>query len=239
MKEQLSALYELQGLDVTIGRIKAKLASLNGAQDLKGKLRQARSALEAAEKALTSQETELTDSELKLKSIDEKRANFEKRLYSGAVTNPRELGAIEKEIAMLKSQQSQLDGLTLELYDSVENARAEAQAARQAVADLENQTAAALEQESADKSKLQEELAETISRREDLAPKVTDKALLSRYEIVRKKTAGTGIARVVNGKCEGCRISITPFTARMLYEDEEYVSCESCGRVLFLHTDNG
>jgi len=238
MKEQLSALFELQSLDVKISRIKANLASLNGAQDLKAKLTQVRSTLEAAEKALSSRETELTDSELKLKSIDEKRANFEKRLYSGAVTNPKELGAIEKEIGMLKSQQGQLDGRTLELYDSVEQARSEARAARQALADLENQTTAALEQESADKSRLEEELAETISRRGDVAPKVTDKALLSRYEVVRKKTGSTGIARIVNGKCEGCRISITPFTVRKLYEDKEYVSCESCGRIAFLDTAN-
>jgi len=239
MKEQLAALYELQSLDVKIARTNAKLASLSGAQDLKAKLARARSTLETAEKAALSQETELTDSELKLKSIDEKRANFEKRLYSGAVSNPKELGAIEKEVAMLKSQQSELDGRTLELYESVEKARAEARAAREAVADLENQVAAALTQESADKSRLDEELADTISRRADVAPKVTDRALLARYEVVRKKTASTGIAKVVGGKCEGCRISITPFTARKLYEDKEYVSCESCGRILFLDTENG
>jgi len=238
MKEQLSALYELRGLDVAIGRINAELAALDGAQDLKKRLDQARSALEAAEKALTSVETDLTDSELQLKSVDEKRASFEKRLYSGTVSNPKELAAIEKEIEMLKSQQSKLDGHPLELYDEVEKARSEAHAAREMVAELEKQLTAALEKESADRARLEHELHDAISRREQVAPKIADKALLARYEVVRKKTGNTGIARVVQGKCEACRISLTPFTARSLREGKEYISCESCGRILFLDTDN-
>ncbi|MGC8862702.1 MAG: zinc ribbon domain-containing protein [Armatimonadota bacterium] len=238
MNEQLSALYELQGLDVTITRINKALASLNGAQGLKKKLAEARARLEAAQKALVSVETDLTDSELRLKSIDEKRTSFEKRLYSGAVSNPKELAAIEKEIEMLKSQQGVLDGRTLELYDQVEKARTEAAAARDAVADLERQLADALERESSDRSTLERELHDAVDKREKLAPRITDKALLSRYEVVRKKTGDTGIARVVNGKCEACRISVTPFTARNLHQDKGYVSCESCGRILFLDTNN-
>ncbi|MCX8052518.1 MAG: C4-type zinc ribbon domain-containing protein [Armatimonadetes bacterium] len=237
MREQLSALYELQGLDITIGRIKARLSALSGARDLKDKLERARPALEAAEKALHVVETELKDNELRLKSIDEKRATFEKRLYSGEVTNPKELSAIEKEIEMLKSQQSQLDGRTLELYDQVEKARSEARVARDNVETLEKQIAEAIEKESAEKVALERQLAETISRREEVAPKITDKALLTRYETVRRKTGNTGIARVIQGKCEGCRISVTPFIARSLQQDKEYVSCESCGRILFLDTE--
>ena len=238
MKEQLSALYELRSLDVSITRINARLASLGGAQEMRARLADAKSALGLAESKLTSHETELIDSELKLKSLDEKRAGFEKRLYGGSVTHPKELGAIEKEVKMLKSQQGQLDGRTLELYDLVDKAREEAGGARQAVADLEDQIKAALEQESEEKARLEADLADTTNRRGDVAPKVTDKALLARYEVVRKKTGGTGIAKGVEGKCEGCRISITPFTARMLYEDKEHVCCESCGRILFLDTTN-
>ena len=64
--------------------------------------------------------------------------------------------------------------------------------------------------------------------------RVTDKSLFARYETVRKKTGNTGIAKVIGGKCEGCRISIVQFTSRKLFEDKEYVCCESCGRILYL-----
>ena len=174
---------------------------------------------------------------MKLKSIDERRGGYEKRLYSGSVTNPKELGAIEKEVGMLKSQQGQLDGRTLELYDQVEAARQEAQAARKLIADLENALKTALDKEAAEKISLEAELAELTSQREASAPKVTDKSLVARYETVRKKTGNTGIAKVIGGKCEGCRISIVQFTSRKLFEDKEYICCESCGRIHYLDPD--
>ena len=234
MKEQLSALYELQRLDVRIGQIKARLAAMQGAKDLEKRIEQAKASDESAEKSLQEREAELRDSELKLKSIDEKRGGFEKRLYGGSVSNPKELGAIEKEIAMLKSRQGQLDGLTLELYDQVEAARQEAQAARKLITDLENALKTALDKEVAEKVSLEAEMAELTSQREASAPRVTDKSLIARYETVRKKTGNTGIAKVIGGKCEGCRISIVQFTSRKLFEDKEYVCCESCGLIHYL-----
>ncbi|MDH7601759.1 MAG: C4-type zinc ribbon domain-containing protein [Armatimonadota bacterium] len=233
MKEQLSALYELQSLDMTIDLINARLRSLSGAKTIQEELEKSRRELEDAEKNLAAYEAELTDCELRLKSIDTKRADFEKRLYSGAVSNPKELSAIQKEIAMLKSQQSQLDGKTLELYDTVEEARKRAHAAREAVRQLETKLDAALQQESEEKTRLQQKLAAAVARRATLAPTITDKTLLSRYELLRKKAGGRGIAKVIDGKCEACKISLTPFVTRKVKECKEYVFCESCGRILY------
>lgn len=237
MREQLAALYELQCLDVTIDRINARLRSLTGAKNIEEELEKAKKELQDAEKALASCEADLTDCELKLKSIDSKRAEFEKRLYSGVVSNPKELSAIQKEIAMLKSQQEQLDGKTLELYDVVDAARKRAQLARQTVQDLTNKLNNAIQQESEEKVKLQQKLNDAITRRQELSPAITDKSLLSRYELLRRKTGSTAIAKVVNGKCEGCKISLTPFISRKLSENKEYVYCESCGRILYLDTE--
>jgi predicted nucleic acid-binding Zn-ribbon protein len=238
MKDQLSALYELQNLDITIDRINAKLKSLNGAKGLQDELEKSKRELEEAEKNLATCEAELMDCELKLKSIDTKRADFEKRLYSGSVTNPKELSAIQKEISMLKSQQSQLDGKTLELYDVVEAARNRAQSARAAVKDLENRLTSALQQEAEEKSRLEHKLAEAQLRRKELEPAITDKALLARYNVLRKRTGSTAIAKVIAGKCEGCKISLTPFVTRKLRDNKEYVFCESCGRILYADAEN-
>jgi hypothetical protein len=233
MKEQLSALYDLQIFDIRIVQINARLATLGGAKEAKQKYGAAKARLEAAEKALQEIETDLIDSELQLKSIDEKRNTFEKRLYGGAISNPKELGAIEKEIKMLKAKQGDLDGKTLELYDKVEAARNEAQSWRKKVADLETEVKKTLSLESIEKKSLEAELADITSKRAEAASKVTDKQLTSRYETVRKRTGNTGIAKLVENKCESCRISVTGFTTRKLFEDKEVLCCESCGRILF------
>ena len=236
MIEQLTALYELQSLDTKIAGIRKSLEGFNGAKALKQQLAVATSKAEAADAKLTEYETELKDSELKLNSIDDKRGSVEKRLYGGTVSNTRELQALEKEVKLLKEQQSELDGRTLELYDMVESAREEAKADRKAAEALEQKVNDALKEESAQRARLEGELAELASQRDSAALDVTDKSLISRYDAVRKNTGGTGIAKVVHGKCEGCRVAITEFMRRALDEPEGFQSCESCGRILMLDT---
>ena len=236
MKEQLAALYELQSLDVTITRAETALAALAGARALKQQLAAARKVADEAAAKLHEHETELKDSELKLKSVDEKRGSVEKRLYGGSVSNPRELQALQKEVGLLKDQQGILDGRTLELYDLVEASRSQARSAEQIVNGLESKISEALANEASERTRLEAELSEAKARREDEAATVTDTSLLSRYEAVRKKTGTTGIARVVQGKCEGCHVAILPFTVRKLFEDKGFELCENCGRILMADT---
>lgn len=236
MKEQVLALYELQGLDVRIAGINEALGRLDGARALRTRLASAKKTLQDAEAALHEVETELKDNELKLKSIDEKRGSYEKRLYGGGSRSSRELSAMEKEVELLKGQQGQLDGRVLELYDRVEAAKARFVDARKAVEHLESEVTRALSQEAAERQRLEAELAEVRSEREEAASKITDRALMSRYESLVARTGGTGVARVVNGKCEGCRVSVTSFTIRNLLEDKDVERCENCGRILLMDT---
>ena len=236
MKEQLTALYELQSLDTKIVHIRTALAGFDGAKVLKQQLAAAKSTAEGAHAKLTEYETELKDSELRLKSIDDKRGSVEKRLYGGTVSNTRELQALEKEVKLLKEQQGELDGRTLELYDLVESAREEARLGRKAADQLEQKLGEALTQESAERARLEGELAELASQRDSAASALTDKSLISRYDAVRGRTRGTGIAKVVHGKCEACRVAITEFMRRKLEEAEGFESCENCGRILMLDT---
>ncbi len=234
MKEQLAALYELQGIDIQMAKVKAGLAALDGAKMLRAKLAAAKKQADAVEAELSALETELKDSELKLKSIDEKRATYEKRLYGGGISNPKELAAMEKEINMLKQQQEQLDGRTLELYDIVEGAREKARKAKALQDKIEKQVAEAVSAESSKRTAFEGELAELEAKREEAAARVTDKALMARYQSLTRQPGSTGIAKVVDHRCEGCRVSVTEFTIRKLFEGKEYERCENCGRILFL-----
>lgn len=234
MREQLLALYGLQKIDVKIGQANARIAALDGGREVKKRLLAARAALDAAEKILKQQETELVDLELKLKSVDEKRTKFEKRLYGGAISNPKEISAAEKEIAALKKQQGELDTQTLALYDSVDAARGSVQECHKSLEAVEAELRTALGQEASEKKRVEAELADLTAQREAAAGKVTDKTLMARYDTVRRKTGNTGAAKIVEGRCEACRVAVTPFVYRKLAEDKDLFSCESCGRILLL-----
>ncbi|MHB9037410.1 MAG: zinc ribbon domain-containing protein [Armatimonadota bacterium] len=234
MKEQLLALYELQAIDVKISRANNQIAALTGSKELRAKYSAAKADMQKAEKTLASYESEVRDNELQLKSIDEKRNNFEKRLYSGAISNPKELSATEKEIEMLKSQQNELDGRTLELYEVVETAKEKVESARNILQTVEIEARKAIKHESNEKSRLETELSELSIQREAAVATITDKALFSKYEAIRKHSGSTGIAKVADGRCEGCHVAITSFTISNLFKDNEIQMCENCGRILFM-----
>lgn len=237
MREQIYALYELQALDIRIGQINTQLSGFNSGEELKVKLHAVKSAAASADKKLVHLETDLKDSELNLKSIDEKRAKYENRLYKGGITNSKELQSIEKEIKMLKEQQSKLDQKVLELYNAVEEARERKRYAEEIAGRVEKKIAVISSKESADKAKLESELSELRAKRDAAAAAINDKPLLSKYESIRKRTGNTAVARIVHGKCEGCHIAMLSFTIRNLVFNKEMQQCESCGRILILETE--
>lgn len=232
MKDQLNALYELQKLDVEIARASMGLEALTGALALRKQHAAAKKERDAAEKVAADSEIELMDSELKLKSIDEKRTATEKRLYGGTVSNPKELSSLEKEIEHLKNQQGQLDGRVLELYEQVETLRETAKSVNAIFEEIEKQARAALGKEATERKRLEAELARLEPERADMAAKITDKHLLSRYDAIRKKSGGTGMAKIVDHRCEGCHVAVTNFTIRNIFEDKGIEYCENCGRIL-------
>jgi len=234
MREQLAVLYRLQAMDITVSGIRGKLDAMDGAKSLRRKYGAAKAACEALQKELLANETNLKDLELKLKTIDDKRGGHEKRLYSGVIVNPKELAAIEKEIGILKAQQGELDVRVLELYDTVEKLNAGVDAGKEALLEAEKTARTAIKKEAAETTKLEAELNELMPRREKLAKQITDRVLLSRYDSARKRTGSTGIAKVVDGMCEGCHVSMTGFIMRNLYTDGELQTCENCSRVLML-----
>src|SRR5262245_50421544 len=120
MKAELSALYALQQLDSTIDRLKREFAALDVGQAEKTAYDTAKTALEGATSALHADTASLRDSELEQKSIETKKAEYEKKLYGGTVTNPKELMAMTDEVAMLERQRARLEETILGLMNEIE-----------------------------------------------------------------------------------------------------------------------
>jgi hypothetical protein len=237
MKEQLRALYDLQAIDLKIAHANAQITALTGSKELRAKYSAAKSALVKAEKTLAAYESEVRDCELQLKSIDEKRGSFEKRLYSGSITNPKELSATEKEIEVLKGKQGELDVSTLELYEQVESAKAKVESVREITQTVETRARKVIKHETNEKARLEAEIVELTALRGSTAAGFAEKSLLSKYESIKKHTCSTGIAKVIDGKCEGCRVAITSFTIGCLIKDNAVETCENCGRILLLDVE--
>jgi predicted nucleic acid-binding Zn-ribbon protein len=112
---------------------------------------------------------------------------------------------LDAELAKLEQQRSTLEG--------------EADQLRQAIAEQTKDIDA--------------ELTSELEARTAAASSIPDD-LLSQYERLRAKQGGVGAARLVNGRCSGCHLTL-PATEldRIKHEDADaVVLCDQCGRIL-------
>ena len=119
---QGKALYELQQIDLTLIQHNKRLQAIAAQLADNAAVQTAQAAIDDAEAALKPLRTKLRDIELQVQSTRTKRETTEKRLYSGSVTNPKELNDMQNEIASLKKWLSELEDRTLEAMVEVEDA---------------------------------------------------------------------------------------------------------------------
>jgi uncharacterized protein len=166
-------------------------------------------------------------------SLTERANQAEKQLYSGAVTNPRELQALQDDVASIRRRIGQLEDDELEIMELVEPVDAERSQLTGERERLDAEGArlrAALEEA---ESQLAVQLAAVQAERETAAAEVPDE-LWPEYDKLRARFGGVGIARLVGSACQGCHLALPAVEVdriRKLPLDEA-VHCEECGRLL-------
>ena len=225
---QLYRLQEVElGLESSEKAIKQLVSQLGESEALvrtRSILADEQKRLEELKRQQHSLEWEVDDITTKLKTTEDK-------LYSGRIGNPKELSGLEQEARLLKNRRHQLEDKDLEIMEQVEQVA-------KAVADLESEyqevEAGWRNQQqgfSAQLEQLEETVAELKQRRESLCAEIEPPAIEIYREIKKKK--GTGVARVEQGICQGCRISL-PVSELQQARGNNLVRCSSCGRILFL-----
>ena len=166
-------------------------------------------------------------------SLTERANQAEKQLYSGAVTNPRELQALQDDVASIRRRIGQLEDDELEIMELVEPVDAERTQLTGERERLDAEGArlrAALDEA---ESELAAQLAAVQAEREAAAAEVPDE-LWPEYDKLRARFGGVGIARLVGSTCQGCHLALPAVEVdriRKLPLDEA-VHCEECGRLL-------
>ncbi|CAB4746259.1 unannotated protein [freshwater metagenome] len=89
----------------------------------------------------------------------------------------------------------------------------------------------------AQKTKELTDIAEAVSsangKRADIAAKISAE-VVELYEKIKKTGDGIGAARLIEGKCDGCHLSINAVELSKIKETaaDEIVRCEECRRIL-------
>jgi len=232
IRENLTALVALQDIDRQILRAKKAQAALDNGAKATAASTEARGLYDAKHTALQHVTGDLKDAELKSASVEQKLKTYQGKLYQGTITNAKELANIEKEIAMLGRQRSDLDGRILELMDEVDQKKCDSELALATSQAAEVALRSVVEKYKADYEKLSAEIVDLTKQRAPAVAAVGDAALLKRYDDLRAKSGGVGIVQVVSGNCGGCGMTLPTAQVKHVKDAESVEVCENCGRLL-------
>jgi predicted nucleic acid-binding Zn-ribbon protein len=178
--------------------------------------------------------TEQRKHEDEAQSLSQQAAAVEKRMYSGEVSSPRELQAMQADVEQLRRHQATVEERAIDAMERYEPLQAEVTELEQALAGRNQDADAARTALAAAEAVVDAELVAEAAARAEAVTRVGDAALVTDYERRRVQSKGQGAARLVGNTCQSCHLTI-PATEvdRIRHAPDGIVAyCDNCGAIL-------
>ena len=229
-------LLTLQTHDSAVDRLRHRKATLPERVELDAK-RAAHGDLERRRVEVT----ERRDAELReerrlddeVRSLEAKAKAVDQKMYSGTVSSPKELQAMQADVDQLQRQAREREDEELEVLvrrEALDEEVAEIEAAQGAlVAEMQALLAAIGEQE----REIDAELAGEAAARAALAPGIPE-GTLRLYEQIRGANRGVGAAKLVGMNCQACHLALPATEVDRIRHlpPDTLARCEHCGAIL-------
>lgn len=224
-------LYQLQELDLEIESQEQALSQVTSQLGESQVVLRVQSQLQLEQQRLEELRRKQHSAEWELEDLATKLTTAEETLFSGRVKNPKELTNLQHEVEVLKAKRNQIEEKALEIMEQVELSET-------SVARINSE----LETVKAEWHRQQQELSDSVERlkailsdlrhKQQLLLKEISPQAIELYQGLRKGKKAA-VARVEQGICRGCRISL-PTTDLQRARSGDLIKCSSCGRILFL-----
>ncbi len=231
-----SALFRLQEIDLELDSRRARLQDIEQALGDDPAVALARQLAFAAREKFNASRMQARSAELDVQALGEKIAETEKRLYGGAITNPKELRDLEHDLASLRRRGESLEEQQLEAMIAADSAEGQMVALE---TQLQQAEAAALRTKGAlleEREHLQTRVSELSGEREALAGTVLaeDQQLYGR---LRQSKHGRAMAKVAEGSCSACGEEVSSSQRQEARRGATLVRCGCCERILYAGSD--
>ena len=230
----LHQLLALQTEDTAIKRLQERRGSLPEAVRLT-EVNETLAELTADLEIATKQHDEIAREQDKLEGeigiADQKIEREEQRLFGGAVSNPKELGALQAEVAMLKRKKSEVEDQLLEVMVQKEDAVATVERLRGEQADSSKTAENLTTRVGQLIEEIDAELADHEAKRQAATAPIPVE-LLELYEKIRATKNGVGVAALEAGTCQGCHTKLPNKEVERIRSEGGLQRCENCRRIL-------
>jgi uncharacterized protein len=199
---------------------------------LEGELRQLLKDLQEAEARLVPVKGEYDKVALQSARLRERAGALDATL-STSTANARELAAIQSELTHVRELLATNEDHELELLLKVEPLEDEVTSIKQRAQPGVARRGELVETIAQLRTSLDDELIALRESRAEKARALPEK-LLARYDAAVKRAGTSGAAQVIEGRCDGCRIALSPldYDRFKSLPADTLMDCPECGRLL-------
>ncbi len=144
-----------------------------------------------------------------------------------------EFQALGHEIERYEREIQQIEDQELELMEQADNLKTEIAAEEKKAGAAKESITRQLADLDTKGTTLQGRLAELTTERGEIAAKI-DEDVLSRFERLFASKGDAAIVALEHEVCTGCHMKVTTQTVVQVKAGKEIVSCEQCGRILYI-----
>ncbi|MEU5401774.1 C4-type zinc ribbon domain-containing protein [Streptomyces sp. NPDC005963] len=236
-------LLDVQALDVRLSQLAHKRKSLPEHAEIDSltkDLAQLRDLLVAAQTQESDTAREQTKAEQDVDQVRQRAVRDQQRLDSGAVSSPKDLESLQREIVSLAKRQGDLEDIVLDVMERRETAQERVKELTDRVAAVEAKTNLVTARRDSATQELDDEAAAVTKEREAISA-VVPADLLKLYEKLRVQQGGVGAARLFQRRCEGCQLelNITEVNEVRAAPRDTVLRCENCRRILVRTQESG
>jgi len=224
-------LYQLQTLELDIESKEQTLAKCLSELGESRALYEAKNRVLANQRWVEELKKKQHDIEWEIEDITSKLSSAQEALYSGRITQPKELSSLQHEVENFKNKRNSLEEKALEIMEQVETASNEHMILNQKLKEVRihwQQEQQRLKDAIKD---LEIALSDLKNAWQQFLTGIADETV-DVYRKLRQKR-GRAVARVEQGICRGCGISLSTAELQRVKGDR-IIMCNSCGRILYV-----
>ncbi len=217
-------LYQLQEVELEIESNEEALAQLASQLGESQAVVRTQAKLKSEQQQLEGLGRQQHSAEWEIDDLVNKLTTAEKKLYSGRIKDPKELTNLQHEVDGLRVRRNHLEDKALEIMDRVELSTASVATLSNELKTLEAGWHSQQQQLSTDMEQVKTTLSDLKHKRQLLSAEI-DPQTVEFYQGL-KKQKGQAVAKVEQGICCGCRISL-PTTELQRARSDSLVQCSS------------
>ncbi|MCY4010286.1 MAG: C4-type zinc ribbon domain-containing protein [Anaerolineaceae bacterium] len=234
---QARALYQLQSLELRQREVERRLQEIAAALANDEAIAQAKAKLQQVQGRLQQQSIRQREGEDALSANEAKSRATDERLYSGRVSNPKEMAEMQQELAALQRRRGLLEEHLLEVMDAVERSQADLNEAQENLRAAEAAQAANHAEWRQKRDALSAERRQLMADCSAAVAGIAD-ASLAHYRRLAKQKRGRAVSLIAEGRCAACGVSLSTGREQRVKHGKELLTCQSCGRLLVAETTN-